>query len=237
MPGVVPALLDLLAPAACPGCDAAQAPEEAGSLCHACLATLSPPLEPACDRCGGPCSGAAATLCSACLDPKRRFASARAALAYTEAAQELLGRLKYGGERGLARPLGHLLVDAARIHPAEADWDAIVPVPLHSARLAERGFNQSWLLAAPLGTTLSRPLVPALKRVRDTGQQVGRAREDRRGAMTGAFATTRAGARLAGQRVVLVDDVMTTGSTVDACTAALLDAGVAVVDVLTLARA
>jgi ComF family protein len=139
--------------------------------------------------------------------------------------------------RTLARPLGALLSSAL---PCDEVFDAIVPVPLHWRRQWQRGFNQSELLARELGRRCGRPIVRALRRLRATTPQAGLSNTSRRRNVTQAFASRRAVRRapdVRGKRILLIDDVMTTGSTATACALALKRAGAARVTLLTVARA
>jgi ComF family protein len=146
-----------------------------------------------------------------------------------------LRRLKYGDRPDLARPLGDLLRRAAR--SAGTCADLVVPVPLHRARLAERGYNQAALLAAVAADELGAPLAPrALARTRHTAQQARLERADRLENVANAF-RVRVPEAVMGRRVVLVDDVATTGATLKACAGALRAAGVAAVTALVVARA
>jgi ComF family protein len=148
-------------------------------------------------------------------------------------------QLKYRGARHLAEPLGELLLetfddigDDTRIGPSA---DVLVPVPLHSSRLAERGYNQSALLAAELSRATGLPVADGpLRRIRPTEPQMALPAERRRANVVGAFAVR--SAELVGARVLLIDDVCTTGSTLEACAAALKAAGTLQVRALTLAR-
>jgi ComF family protein len=145
-----------------------------------------------------------------------------------------LRRLKYEERPDLGRPLGHLLRRAAR--DADLGADLVVPVPLHARRLADRGFNQAALLAAEVAEELRAPHAPrALVRARDTPQQATLDRAGRLQNLTSAFAA-REPARVRGRRVVLVDDVMTTGATLTACAEALLAAGAGSIAGLVVAR-
>ena len=147
-----------------------------------------------------------------------------------------LRRLKYEERPDLARPLGHLLRRAARDADLAAGADVVVPVPLHPRRLAERGFNQAALLAAEVAGELRAPTAPrALSRARDTPQQAMLDRAGRLNNVTRAFLAIDP-ARVRGRRVVLVDDVMTTGATLTACAEALLEAGASSVAGLVVAR-
>jgi ComF family protein len=150
--------------------------------------------------------------------------------AYSGSLRAIVHALKYEGRRSLAAPL------AARMRAGAGDVldgaAAVVPVPLHPSRRRERGFNQASDLAGRLGPPVSR----ALRRVRPTVPQVTLPAAQRHGNVRGAFTTTRAARDLAGLVVVLVDDVSTTGATLEACARALQDAGVREVRALTAAR-
>jgi len=163
------------------------------------------------------------------------YGRARAAVRYDDIARDLVHRLKYGDRLDLATAMGQWMARAGRTLLDDAD--AVVPVPLHWRRLWGRRFNQAALarvVAADAGVPL---LTAALRRARATSQQVGLSRSARAVNVQGAFAVTPAGkAAIHGQRLVLVDDVLTSGATVDACTRVLLRAGARNVDVLVFAR-
>ncbi len=139
---------------------------------------------------------------------------------------------KYTGVRPLAKPLSGFLADAL---PRDQRFDAIVPVPLHWRRRWQRGFNQSELLARALARRTGVPVLPALWRTRATPAQAGLSNTRRRQNMAAAFDCRRP-ERVQGKRLLLIDDVMTTGSTATACAGALKRAGAAGVSLLTLAR-
>ncbi|MCC7417474.1 MAG: ComF family protein [Acidobacteria bacterium] len=155
---------------------------------------------------------------------------ARAVGEYEGALRAVVHALKYGGRRSLARPLAALMRrrGAAVLEGA----DAVVPVPLHRARQRARGFNQ----AAELARLMGPPVRPALRRPRATAVQSGLPAAQRHRNVAGAFHATRAAEALRGRCVVLVDDVSTTGATLDACARALKLAGVSEVRALTAAR-
>lgn len=141
--------------------------------------------------------------------------------------------LKYERMRALARPLGRIL---ARNLPRDLAFDAIVPVPIHWRKLLVRGFNQSRLLASELARRTGIPVESPLQRAKHSAPQVGMSRAQRRRNVIGAFSVRKA-ASVEGRRYLLIDDVFTTGSTVNAAARALKKAGAARVSVLTLARA
>jgi len=150
---------------------------------------------------------------------------------------EWVARLKYRGERRLAPALGELALEGARRTLDLSGYDALVPVPLHPDRLVERGFNQSFLIARVVSEAVGVPVVVALARTRSGPAQVGLADDARRDNVAGVFAAASgAEADVAGLTLLLVDDVLTTGATAEACATVLLEAGAAAVDVLTVAR-
>lgn len=226
-------LLDVLFPPRCVSCGA-----PGGVLCGTCLATARVPQPPLCGRCGRPLPSASA-ICSACTSGNGPTAlvSLRAAAVYEGAVRSGVLALKYKGQRRLAGPLGALLAQAVR-DPGNPP-DVIVPVPLHAARRRERGYNQAELLARSCAGLLGIPCeANALVRHRATPPQVGLPSAERRMNVSGAFAlSSPAAARLlAGKRVLLVDDVTTTGSTLDSAATALLAARPAEVRGLALTR-
>jgi ComF family protein len=151
---------------------------------------------------------------------------------YEGSLRKLIHAFKYDKIYSLAHPLAGFM---ARVLPREEPFDAIVPMPLHWRRRWERGFNQSELLAAVIAKKWSVPIVRAVRRVKPTPPQAGLTNSKRRSNMAGAFAVKKK-VRLDGQRVLLVDDVLTTGATAAACARALKRAGAAHVALLALAR-
>jgi ComF family protein len=160
-----------------------------------------------------------------------------AAFTYGGAIATAITRLKYERRPDLARPLADLLWTAVAEHAGARRAEVVVPVPLHPVRLVERGFNQAALLAGPIARHLGVPLVArALARSRDTGRQALLDREGRLANMRGAI-TARKARRVVGRRVLLVDDVRTTGATLEACAAALREAGARLVVTAVVAAA
>jgi len=220
------ALLDLFFPPRCPGCG------RVGDLfCPTCRAAVEPITGPTCRRCGRPLPQDA--LCDDCRSQASHLDGIIAAVVFAGPVREAIHSLKYGNGRALAAPLAAFMVDAWR--RAELSADCIVPVPLHASRLAERGYNQSALLARALASAISLPADEKLvTRSKATRQQALLNAAERRENVKDAFLCR---ATAAGKRIVLVDDVCTTGSTLEACAAALRAAGAARVWALTLARA
>jgi ComF family protein len=178
-------------------------------------------------------------LCAPCRDQPPAFDMARAAFAYQGSLREVVQCLKYRGKTQLARPLARLMHGVYRSFWRSAPVDLILPVPLHRRRLRERGFNQSLLLIRRWPWSADEPRVPVecgvLVRTRATAPQAGLDRSGRCSNISGAFAV-RNPARVAGRRLLVVDDVITTGATVGECARVLKESGAARVDVLALAR-
>jgi ComF family protein len=175
--------------------------------------------------------------CGATLEPAGESDSGSiAAFDYGGAIARAIVRLKYNRRPDLARPLGDLLWRALGPHVPMLRDRIVVPVPLHTSRLAERGFNQSVLIARPIARRLHVPLLPmALARIRDTPQQAALDREARMANVAGAF-RVRQPERVRTRAVLLIDDVRTTGATLDACASALIVAGAASVSHAVVAR-
>ncbi|HUY19703.1 MAG TPA: ComF family protein [Candidatus Binataceae bacterium] len=239
------ALLNFVYPPNCPACGIRLPIETERCICAACIAKIERIVEPFCSICGEPLRPASmdeSGQCLRCRASARRFRSARSAARYdpsSEVAPGALGviirRHKYGLDQSLTRAMAECL--GATLPYVRGEHDLVVPVPLHRARLRWRGFNQ----AALLGIEVARRLGCAfdagcLERVRATPPQTARDHGARRRNVRRAFRAIDRG-RLRGHRVLLVDDVMTTGATADECAEVLLAAGARTVDVFTLARA
>ena len=224
----------MLAPPTCPGCGAR---ESDGRFCDGCRAEVRRIEEPWCEVCGLPRpDGDPRDRCDRCRGG-RSFRRARAYARFEGAFPDWVARLKYRAERRIAPALGELAHEAGRRALDLAAYDVVVPVPLHPERLLARGFNQSFLIAEGVAEAVGLPVLHALARVAARPAQVGLDDEARRDNVVGAFALDDADGRdLAGLTVLLVDDVLTTGATADACAEALLRGGAAAVDVLTVAR-
>jgi ComF family protein len=227
--------LDVALPTLCPAC---REPVGGNGLCPACWAKLSFIAPPYCERLGIPFAydpGPGVLSMQAIADPPA-YHRARAAVRYDEIARTLVHALKYGDRHDLAPTMGRWMARAGRELLEGAD--ALVPVPLHWLRLWARRFNQSALLAKAIAQETGVAVTDgALKRVKATAQQVGLTRAERALNVQGAFRVPPDGkAAVAGRRLVLIDDVLTSGATSDACARALLRAGARSVDVVVFAR-
>ena len=191
---------------------------------------------PVCDGCGTPFEYDHGARCAACTAHPRAFDAARAACLYDEYARDPILKLKHADRLDLAPLLARWISRAARDLIAEAD--AIVPVPLHPGRLLSRRYNQVAEIARPLAALSGAPYLPdALVRRRATETQGGKSGSGRKRNVAGAFEVPPGRARLvAGRRILLIDDVMTTGATAEGCARALKAAGALRVDVAVVAR-
>ncbi|MFQ5897663.1 MAG: ComF family protein [Candidatus Methylomirabilia bacterium] len=237
------AFLDLLFPPICPLCDCRLAEGRHDPLCGLCWASLERIAPPYCVRCGRPfysfsphSSGGALSECDECRRRDPPFAYARAATLYRDTVRNALHAFKFGGKTALARPLGHLLAQAGMTLLPHGTVDCLVPVPLHRSREAERGFNQSLLLARRVARQLRLPVhASALRRAVATRPQTELSSGERRANVRGAFVLSRPEA-VAGRHVLLIDDMFTTGATAAECCRVLLAGGASSVGVLALAR-
>ncbi|MCX7690908.1 MAG: ComF family protein [Thermoflexus sp.] len=218
--------LDLLFPPRCAGCGRPEWP-----WCPACAATVSPLLPPVCSLCGIP--WLRGERCSRCKEDPLHLDGVRSCYIYSGPIRRALHRLKFHGRYRLAQALATGMVEGWTRFGMEADL--LVPVPTSSARQRQRGYNQAAVLAQALSERLALPMHPqALRRVRATPSQVGLAQRARRENVREAFAADPQWAW--GKRVVVVDDVCTSGATLEACAAALYQAGARSVWGFTLAR-
>jgi ComF family protein len=219
-------------------CAACREPVEGTGLCAKCWSQLSFIAPPYCERLGIPFAfdGGPGLLSMEAIAEPPAYGRARAAARYDEIARTLVHALKYGDRLDLAPSMGRWMANAGT--PLLEGADALVPVPLHWRRQWARRFNQAAILAEVIaresGTKVAHR---ALKRRRATPQQVGLDKSARAQNVQGAFRVPAEGrSEVHGRKLVLIDDVLTTGATVDACARALLRAGARSVDVLTFAR-
>ncbi len=219
-------LLGLLFPSRCVGCGL-----RGVDLCERCIVTIRPPDPSSCPRCAGPSRFGA--LCPTCRRYDGPLAGVRAAASYDGVTRKAIHNLKYRHRQSVAAPLAALVGLELRRRPLQVDM--LTPVPLHPHRLAERGYNQSELLARELSSLIGTPVVDLLERSRETATQAGLRATQRRSNVRGAF-RCREPAELVGVRVGVVDDVCTTSATLEDCARALKEAGCSTVWGIVVAR-
>ena len=225
------AILDFALPPRCPGCGDVQADNHL--FCGTCWARLHW-LSGGCARCGLPIEAGDTDQCGRCLADPPPFTRIRAAVAYGDLPRTLVTKLKYGRKVGLAQTLARYMAPLAEEDGEDA---IIVPVPLHRQRLWWRGFNQSLLLARQLERAgQGRVDLKLLRRVRRTRPLKGMSGTQRRQETSGAFRADGDRALLGNRRIILVDDVLTSGSTAEACARALRRAGAKRIELLAFAR-
>jgi ComF family protein len=218
---VLGSVLDLFFPPRCAGCGRGAWP-----FCESCVPRIAPIDDPMCRRCGRP-TDVAMSYCMDC--PPSPIAVARAPFLFAGPVRSAIHRLKFAGWRGVADALGDAMAAVNVFSP-----DAVTWVPLSRLRLAERGYDQARALALVVGVHLDAPVQPFLRRKDSDGSQARRSGIDRRTAMLDAFGSA---GRSPPERVLLVDDVLTTGSTAAACARILRDDGAKEVGLLTAGRA
>lgn len=233
-------VLDLVFAPRCLGCDGAAGAARA-LVCGRCRSRLLPPPPPLCPRCGFPrlrTGRLAAPTCQECMDWTPALRAARSACLLREPASALVHQLKYRAWHGLAPLMAQTM--AGVILPADVTAEArlVVPVPTTDTRLRQRGYNQAELLARSLASRSGRSVIHALRRGTGASSQTTLQPAARLANVAGAFAAVDGvEADIGGEHLLLVDDVLTTGATVTACSQALVAAGARCVSVLTFARA
>lgn len=208
-------------------------------VCPACINDVSPLKRTGndCAACGLPLPAPGQKQCGRCEAGEYEFDRARSYGAYEGTLREVLHLFKFHGMRPLAGPLGARMADVLREGWASNEIDAVIAVPLAAQRLRERGFNQAELLAREVARRAGLPLVKeACRRKRATPPQTGLTRAQRLENLRGAFVPGKKAAAVSGLRILLVDDVFTTGATLSACARVLRHVGARSVCVLTLAR-
>jgi len=235
---VLRCLADVVFPPQCVACGTVLR-ETKLSFCPDCFAQIEFIRSPLCSLCGQPFSEAGESdhICGACLQAAPAFFVARALGQYERVLMDVIHRFKYGGKVSLGERLGGFMADFSYPSLAIADYSLIMPVPLHPRRLKQRGFNQAMILAREISRRFSRQLdFLSLRRIVFTEPQVGLGKDMRELNIRGAFQVADAG-RIKGEKIILVDDVYTTGSTVKECARILMQNKAEQVAVLTLARA
>jgi ComF family protein len=222
--------LDFLLPASCLGCGARPARAGCG-LCVSCRRRLREVAQPSCPVCGR--SGVSVARCGACSGRAVAYDRLLAGWLYVPPCDRVITALKFRGLDYLGAEVARHL--AGYLSGELAGCEVVVPVPLHWSRRLRRGYNQTERLASPLASELGLPLATALRRRRRTRPQTSLGRGPRLGALTGAFVAA-AAASVDGARVLLVDDVATTGATLSAAAEALAEAGARGVTALVAAR-
>ena len=227
-------LLSVLLAPSCAACDGSLEAPTRGPVCARCWAAVAAFIPPLCARCGDPLQSwraisVEASTCPRCRRRPSALSSCAAIGAYDGALRAILHALKYGGHRSVAAPLASLM---RRYCPAVLESaDILVPVPLHRSRRRARGFNQAEEIARSIGMPVRR----LLRRIRATPSQTDLPAARRHANVRGAFRLVRRG-DVAGLRIVLVDDVCTTGATIESCARVLREAGATDVRAVTAAR-
>jgi ComF family protein len=222
--------LDFALPPRCAGCGVIV--EEIHGFCPDCWTKIEFLGDSGCTICGLPLQATEAGICAPCLARPPRIARTRSAVAYGELSRSLAIRLKYDRKVAIARTMARYMAPLV----GTADQPLLVPVPLHRSRLWHRGFNQSALVARELSRRLGIAADPiVLRRTRRTPPLKGMSPLQRRKTVSGAFRVADKQS-VAGRTIILVDDVLTTGSTAEACARALKRAGAARVELISWAR-
>lgn len=230
-------LTDLLYPRRCAGCGQ-PVRDDPGHICWDCRASMQVITDPFCDLCGDPIEGAVdhAFVCSSCRRWPPGFNAARSAMSHRGALRKVIHELKYNRHTALGLELSEFLYHCVKTQYADRAFDVVTCVPLYPSKEKERTYNQSHILARGVASRLGLEAAPrGLVRVRATVSQAGLKANERRRNVQAAFAAREPG-WIEGRRVLLVDDVMTTGATVSECSKALKAAHAAYVAVVTVAR-
>lgn len=243
--GILAALLDLIYPPVCPLCGRFTAGEthsqgtDTTSFCAECSSTLKPINPPFCKVCSVPLPPGRddEPICGACLRKRPAYRAAWAPFVYEGAAAEAIKQLKYEKKTSLAPLLANLMAPLAERKVRDLERPLVMPVPLHPRRLRERGYNQSLLLARALADIVKLDLdYLSLRRIRHTSPQMALGMDKRHTNVRGAF-KVKDDSKWAGRDILLIDDVATTGTTLNECALALMEAGAKAVACLTFAKA
>ena len=235
---LIKALINLIFPQLCIVCGKRLADEDKPYICSKCWSRNKLIQPPYCPRCGQPLLREVSgdPVCNECRRIKYHFRWARAAGIYEGVLKEAIHLLKYRGVRTLVDPLGDLMIEHLRSNGNLPEFDLILPVPLHRAKLRQREFNQAAGLARRISKYFEIPVsTDNLQQIRSTKSQTKLTKAQRIANVKGTFRVKRAD-ELNKKSVLLIDDVFTTGATVDECSKVLLAAGAKEVFVMTLAR-
>ena len=230
---------DLIFPPQCMMCGKRIEDGEEDGMCHGCLLQIPYISSPLCHRCGLPflLETGSNHFCNDCLLSPPLFKTARALGKYEEGLKKVIALFKYEGKFNLGEGLGRLMARIPHTDLTMSSYDLFMPVPLHPKRLRERGFNQAVVLASQLSKRYQIPVDSMnLCRHRPTESQIHLSFNERRTNVKGAFGVNDKG-KIKGKNILLIDDVYTSGATVNECAKVLIKAGAETVDVLTLARA
>ncbi len=224
-------VLNIFFPEICPICQCQCQNHETAPVCTDCWKSISQYKGPICQKCGAPLVSEASTICGECLKQTPAFACARSYGVYDHALKKGINLLKYHGKKRLSRPLSKLLIQAGL-----PEADIVIPVPLHHRRLRKREFNQSALISKHIAEeTNSRLVLDCLVKVRDTLPQVGLRYKARVKNIKGAFEVMN-WKLIKDTKIMLVDDVVTTGATIRECSHTLKEAGAGEIHVISLAH-
>ncbi|HNS80767.1 MAG TPA: ComF family protein [Kiritimatiellia bacterium] len=230
-------ILDMVYPRACIGCHA-RAPENSPYLCWDCQSSIMFVQPPFCSQCGDPVSGYIDHdyICSFCAETRPAFDRARSVARYEGVVRQMLRDLKYNDAIWLVGDLARMLEICARAHYDLAAVDVVCAVPLYGARQRQRGYNQSRVLAEALAERIHKPFISkGFRRIRPTPTQTDLTAGERLANVKDAFSAVSRG-WIEGKRILLIDDVMTTGATVHEASRALRKCGASRIYVLTAAR-
>ncbi|MBN2539479.1 MAG: ComF family protein [Deltaproteobacteria bacterium] len=236
---IVSGIADMLFPPTCPACETLLIHDREHPFCPECLSTIHFAASPLCTSCGLPFTApeGANHLCEDCILSPPPFSIARSLGKYEAALLDTIHLFKYHGKVSVGEDLGRMMATTCYDSLVIQHYSLIIPVPLHPKRLRERGFNQSLILARQISNMFPIPLdFTTLKRTVLTEAQVSLSRQERAANVRGVFAVTDR-RRIEDKKILLIDDVYTTGSTVKECSKILMKNGAEEVAVLTLARA
>ena len=223
--------LNILFPETCPVCSKKSRDHQIAPICSECWNSIGPYTGAMCQRCGKPLVSDSSTFCGGCLESEPAFVSARSFGLYDGVLRKAINHLKYYGRRRLAGPLAEMMI-GMQLPQA----DTVIPVPLHKSRHRQREFNQSALFARHVARNLNAALIiNSLTKIRDTAPQVGLSYKERVKNVRNAFGTENKD-NIAGKKIILVDDVVTTGSTIRECAKVLKKTGASRVYVVSLAH-